>query len=155
MNTPREGRFSHSSLCERGASLLEALLAALLLSTALAAIAQLMAVAGSSNLAARRQTVATIVAAQKLEQLRLLSPDSDLAGGGSVTQNVAGFVDHLDATGSVVSAGLEAPSGAVYTRRWSIVPASASSNDEWIMQVRIVQRSTLAELSTVRGSSTE
>jgi hypothetical protein len=152
VNTLRQGGSSPSNLNERGASLLEALLAALLLSTALAAIAPLMAAAGSTNLAARRQTVATIAAAQKLEQLRLLSHDSDLAAGGSLTQNVAGFVDHLDSTGTVVSTGLEGPSGAVLTRRWSIVPASATSNDEWIVQVRLVQRSTLAELSAVLGS---
>jgi len=155
VDTPRDGRCWHSNLNERGASLLEALLAALLLSTALAAIAPLMAVAGSTNLAARRQTVATIAAAQKLEQIRLLSHDSDLAAGGSLTQNVAGFVDHLDSTGTLVSTGLEGPSGVVFTRRWSIVPASASSNDEWIVEVRLVQRSTLAELSAVLGSYTK
>jgi hypothetical protein len=130
---------------------LEALLAALLLSTVLAAIAQLIAVAGSTNLAARAQTVATIVAAQKLEQLRSLAADSGPASGGSLTANVAGFVDHLDATGAVVGTGEARSAGAVYTRRWSIV-AQSWSPGAWLIQVRVVQRRTLAELSTVVGS---
>jgi hypothetical protein len=39
----------------------------------------------------------------------------------------------------------------VYTRRWSIV-AQSWSPGAWLIQVRVVQRRTLAELSTVVGS---
>jgi len=43
------------------------------------------------------------------------------AGGGSLTHDVAGFVDYLDATGEPVD--VDGPwRGAVWTRRWEMTP---------------------------------
>ena len=139
---------------ERGSSLIEALLASLLLVLAIVAIAQLFAIAVSTNIEARTRTVATILASQKLEQLRVLAGVA-LAPGGSLAQNTSGFVEHLDASGIVLGADAQRPRGTVYTRRWSIEPVIAGPDGVWLVQVRVVGNHTLAQLVTVTGSRSE
>ncbi|MGH9173514.1 MAG: hypothetical protein ACRD1H_04105, partial [Vicinamibacterales bacterium] len=97
----------------------------MLLATALAGTAQLMAIATKGNVAAQRSTFATTLAQEKMEQLRGLAwgfdaiglPISDYKtnltvdpagtdGGGlspspsdALSSNVAGYVDYLDRAG--------------------------------------------------------
>jgi hypothetical protein len=131
----------------RGAALAEALVAALVLTTGLLTMARLVSVSTRSQTSSRHTTVATILAAQKLEQLRALAWTRDVSGqpqsdrdtdttvlphaptggsglsaspGGVLDRNTPGYVDHLDAVGAVVGQGAQAPPDAVYTRRWSI-----------------------------------
>jgi hypothetical protein len=140
--------------CEGGSTLVEALVATLVLATGLLAMAELVRLATAANVLARRGTVAEILAEQKLEQLRALEwgydvsgtpvgdaitdttvlPESATSGMGlrssprSLQQNTPGFVDHLDASGVVVGNGARAPTSAVYTRRWAIEPLMTSTN---------------------------
>ncbi|HZM61829.1 MAG TPA: hypothetical protein VFB85_18600 [Vicinamibacterales bacterium] len=136
---------------ERGASLIEAMLAAVILSVAVVAIAQLFSIGASTNVEAKSRTVAAILASQKIEQLRALGAHSDLNSGGSLTEDSAGFVDYLDANSAVIDDGSPQRSGVVYTRRWSIVPAPESLESLRIVQVRVVGKGTLAQVVTMTG----
>jgi hypothetical protein len=155
---------------EKGSSLVEALIAALIMTTGVATMAQLFAVATSTNAAARRNTVAVVLAEQKLEQLRALTWAYDAAGtpvedlttdtttipessGGtglqaspasSLLQNTAGFVDHVDSNGRIIGSGTQIPPLAVYTRRWSIERISASADSALIIQVLVTTPTSVA-----------
>ena len=150
---------------ESGSSLVEVLIAALIMATGVVAMVRLLSIAVDSNVAARSRTFATVLATQKIEQLRALAWTIDRAGaliedlttntatapessGGTglqlsppnaLTQNTAGFVDHLDARGAVVGAGTEAPARAVYTRRWSI---AATGDGSLVLQVKVLRKGT-------------
>src|SRR5262245_15548018 len=108
-------------------------------------MAQLLTVSTLANTASRTDTFATVLAEQKPERLVSLAygfarnglPVSDVdtdasvwpesqAGTGlqpspnsALQSNTAGFVDHVDGHGDIVGNGVQAPTGAVYTRRWS------------------------------------
>jgi Tfp pilus assembly protein PilV len=78
---------SHALCDARGFSLLEALIAAAILASALVALAQVIALATSATSAAGRMTNAALLAAQKIEQLRAgswseLQPGSDSPAAG-------------------------------------------------------------------------
>jgi hypothetical protein len=151
---------------ERGFSLLEAAIASGLLASALVTLAQLLGLAVHSNLESRTVTYATVLAGQKLEELRALtfgfdlqnSPMSDTssdtaadpprANGGtglsrspstSLRENVAGFVDYLDRSGNKLGGGARPPSGTVYVRRWSIQPLPADPDNALIIQVLVTR----------------
>src|SRR5437870_8092512 len=75
-------RFSNFSLSdsEAGFSLAEVMVATGLLVTALVAVAQLFAIATSANTSSRNTTFTTVLAEQKLEQLRALTWGFDPLG---------------------------------------------------------------------------
>jgi len=157
MKETRTGRASQS-----GSTLIEALVSTLILTSALVVLAQLVAMATSTNVLARHSTIAAILAEQKMEQLRSLawdfdasgSPRSDLstdisarpempAGGaglqaspGSLRRNTPGYVDHVDGRGSIVGGGARPPPASIYTRRWSVEPLSGSG-DVLLIQVLV------------------
>jgi len=62
------------SVCgsERGFSLIEVLIASLVLAVGVVSLAQLFTIAIASNLSARDTTEGTVLAAQKMEELRSL-----------------------------------------------------------------------------------
>ena len=148
---------------DRGSTLVEALVATLILTTGLLTMAELVRVATATNNVARNGTLATILAEQKVEQLRALAwefdasgiPVSDVstdttvlpespAGGtglqasaGSLRQNTPGFVDYVDGGGRIVGRGAQAPASAVYTRRWSIEPTPTSGGPAVLIQVLV------------------
>jgi type II secretory pathway pseudopilin PulG len=137
---------------EKGSTLVEALVATLVLTTGLLAMAELVAIATSSNTRARRNTLAAIFATQKLEELRSLtwafdvngSPASDAAlqpSPWSLQRNTSGFVDHVTQAGVVVGRDAQAPPTAAYTRRWSIEPLAASPEDAVLIQVLVTRTS--------------
>jgi prepilin-type N-terminal cleavage/methylation domain-containing protein len=138
----------------RGFTLVEVLIAmAVVLVSALAAI-QLVTLALDTMARARRQSQATLAAAARMEQLRLLRFEYDAAGlrvtdtttdlasdppagGGpgltpspplALAANLPGSVDYLDADGVVVGAGAAVPPRAVFVRRWSVEPIDASGD---------------------------
>lgn len=74
---------------ERGFSLIETLVAASILATALTALSQLLVITSSATDDAGRMTRATLLASQKIEDLRA-SSSSVLEGGGADTP-AAGF----------------------------------------------------------------
>ncbi len=106
---------------QRGFSLVETIVATSLLATALVALAQLVGAGVQSGAAARARAATTLMAEQKMEQLRALPWATLAAMSGNVT-------DYLDAAGGEQCASADEPCGdAVYVRRWSATPAFFSS----------------------------
>ena len=123
---------------EQGSSLVEALVAALIMTTAVVTMAQLLSIAMATNLAARRNTVAAILAEQKLEELRTL-PWEYLhpAPSSTLQQNSDGHVDHIGTNGRIVGTDTQPPPGGIYTRRWSIEPVSSAPESSFVIQVLV------------------
>jgi type II secretory pathway pseudopilin PulG len=157
-----EKSFSHNSRGDAGFSLVETLVAIILLTTALVSTAQLFVIATRANMAAQKTTFAATLAHEKMEQLRGLAwgfddlglPISDFstdltteppvpnggAGlapspGNSLSSNVDGYVDYVDRFGTTIGGGMAPPDGTVYVRRWSIEPLPTNPNNTLILQV--------------------
>lgn len=144
---------------------MEVVISTFLLATVSLSVAQVFAITTRSTWTARGQTSATVLAQQKLEQLRSLTwgfddsgiglPVSDTTSDLSVTPptanghgldpsavdslegNTRGFVDYLDAAGTWVGNGANPPGSAVYIRRWSIQPLPTNPNNTLIIQVLV------------------
>jgi hypothetical protein len=99
-----------------GSTLVEVLVATLVLVTGVLGVAQLFLIAAATNAAARDTTIATTLAAQKVEQLLSTDPAEE-----------SGLIDHVDRWGQVVGTAESPPANAVYTRRWSLEPLSAET----------------------------
>ena len=131
---------------EAGMSLLEAIVATGLLSIALVSIAQLFALAIRSSVASRSTTYGSILAGQKLEELRA-TPALVPSPPDTLEDNAPGFVDYIDQAGGVAAGGGAKPPGnAIYTRRWAIAPV-AGAPDTLVLQVRVLRK----EASGVEG----
>ena len=140
------------------------MVAMVILLTGLMSMAQLLTYSTTTNRGARTDTLATVFAEQKLEQLRALAYGFDMAGlpvsdvdtdtsvspeapnggtglqpspGNSLRQNTPGFVDYVNAYGQIVGNGAQPPTGTVYTRRWSIEPLPTNPNNTLIIQVLV------------------
>lgn len=151
---------------DAGFSLIEVLVAMLIIAPAAIGAAGLVTVATRAVRDARMESTAVVLASQKLEQLRTLewnaddlgrggSPSSDrttdltrdpaVGGGpglsaspaGVLTSNVAGFVDYLDAAGAWVGTGPMPPPRAVFIRRWVVMPLPADPADTLVLQVLV------------------
>lgn len=150
-----------------GFSLIEVIIATALLATSLVAVAQLFVMSTQANTNARTSTFATVLAQQKMEQLRGLvwgfnavnSPVSDrqtnLAvtpltsnGGpglspsptGALLHSTTGYVDYLDSTGAWVGTGTTPAAGTVYIRRWSVTPLPEDPGNTLVLQVMVTKR---------------
>jgi hypothetical protein len=157
-----KSRFSR----EAGFSLLEVMIASGILATALIALGQLFAVALMANTSSRSTTYASVLAEQKMEELRALtwgfdtsglpvtdtttdtaSSEDDAAGGTGLTpspetalqQNTVGYVDHVDMFGSKVGKDATPPESGIYTRRWSIEPLPTNPNNTIVIQVLVTR----------------
>ena len=148
---------------ETGSTLVEVLIAMVILMTGMLSMAKLMTTATVTNTGARTETLASVFAEQKIEQLRSLAYGFDMSGlpvtdidtdtsvspeapggtglspspGNSLQQNTPGFVDHIDAHGQIVGNGAQAPGTAMYTRRWSVEPLPTNPNNTIIIQVLV------------------
>jgi type II secretory pathway pseudopilin PulG len=151
---------------EGGFSLLEAVVAAGIMAGALAALGQLFAISVANNHSARNGSYATVLAEQKMEQLRGLTWGFDTLGlpntdsttdtaaavenptgtglspspGGTLTSNIAGYVDYVDRFGNMLGGGETIPPRAVYVRRWSVELLPQSPNNTLVLQVLVTQR---------------
>lgn len=150
---------------EAGFSLLEVLVATTILTVALTALAQLVAMSTGANSRAKSITYAVLLAQQRMEQLRSLawgfdavgqpltdlasditvSPESAAGGAGlspsppdALRRNIAGHVDYLDGSGVVLGRGGTPPAGTVYIRRWSVAPVDAG--DTLVLQVLVTRQ---------------
>ena len=94
----------------RGFSLVEALIAATIVSVALAGLAQLFVIAVAANQRARSRTVATVLAQEKLEELMAI--DGEVISG----------TDFIDSRGQWIGDGHSPPPGTFYVRRWIAEP---------------------------------
>ena len=162
MPLEKSHRTNHAS--ERGSTLIEVMVATTILVTGVIGMAQLFMLSTVNNSSARNDTVATVLAEQKLEQLRSLAYGFDMAGlpvsdinsdtsvspvaqdGGTglqpspasaLQENTPGFVDYVDSHGNVVGNTAQPPSGAAYTRRWSIEPLPTNPNNTLVIQVMV------------------
>jgi type II secretory pathway component PulJ len=95
---------------EGGFSLIEVLVAAGLLVGSLAALAFVFVFATRANADAQYATYATVLAMQKMEEMRAAS-----------VPMIVDAVDYADMRGTVL-AGQSDPPRAVYERRWTIEP---------------------------------
>ena len=134
----------------RGFSLVETLIATALMATALVSIAQFIGGAVQSGTAARTRALAALMAAQKMEEIRVVSWN-DIA-----VAPPAG-VEYLDGSGRVRCPDAEAPCGdAVFVRRWSVTPAPFPAGIV-VVEVDVRQVGTghgSATLVTARGRMT-
>jgi prepilin-type N-terminal cleavage/methylation domain-containing protein len=113
-----------------GFTLLEVMVALLLLTGAFLAVAQLLAVAGRASVRSRVTALAAMLAAQKMEQLRTLAWAYDIDGApldglslspaGALSADAPGFVDYFDDTGAPVGGGPPLPARAAFARRWAV-----------------------------------
>jgi len=102
----------------RGFSLVETLIATTLMAGALVSLAQFIGAAAQSGSAARTRALAALMAAQKMEQIRVMSWDAIASVPGSVTE-------FLDASGNLRCPNADAPCGdAVFVRKWSAAHAA-------------------------------
>jgi len=135
---------------QRGFSLVETIVATSLVAVALVTLAQFVAVGMQTGAAARARAATTLMAEQKMEQIRAMPWTEIAATPGSVT-------DYLDASGHQQCVGGGAPCGdAVYVRRWSARPAAFSTDVIVIeVDVRLVaQGHGSAMLVTARARTT-
>jgi prepilin-type N-terminal cleavage/methylation domain-containing protein len=150
-----------------GFSLVEVMVATMILALALVNLAQLFGVSTRANVNSRGTTYAAVLAEQKLEELRALtwgfddaglpltdsttntavSPETPNGGTGlepspvnSLQENTPGYVDYIDGWGNKVGAGeKDPPNEAVYMRRWSITPLPTNPNNTLILQVLVTR----------------
>jgi Tfp pilus assembly protein PilV len=132
---PREGGFS----------LIEVLVAAGLLVGSLAALAFVFVFATRANADAQYATYATVLAMQKMEELRAAS-----------LPQVVDAVDYADMRGTVLS-GQSDPPQAVYERRWTVEPL-VTAPDALVIVVTVTlarrhraQHATQVRLITLRA----
>jgi prepilin-type N-terminal cleavage/methylation domain-containing protein len=154
---------SFSNQC--GFSLVEVVVSMAILTTVSLGVAQLFAASTNANRVAHHRTSTMAMAEQKMEQIRSLVWGFDLQGQGlpvtdtttnlavyphrdngsglnpspsdTLQNNTAGFVDYLDANGAWVGTGDEPTAGAVYIRRWAIVPLPTNPNNTLVLQVLV------------------
>lgn len=146
-----------------GFSLVEALIASLLIATAVAALAHLVGVSAAQGLSIRHHTTAMIAAQSKLDQLRSSvwtyaadgGPLSDaatltLSPARSLVEDHTAYVDHLTPTGAPCGAECDA---TAYVRRWSISLVDQADSDTLALQVCVFRVNALvaeACVSTIR-----
>jgi prepilin-type N-terminal cleavage/methylation domain-containing protein len=148
-----------------GFTLIEVLVSAALLTVAALGIAQLTMLATRTTETARARTATTLLAAQKMEQLRSLTMAWDSGGGllsdtstdlsreppsssghglsisstGTLDRNVDGYVDYLDASGRWIGGGPSPPAGTLYVRRWAVWPLAAAPQHSRVLIVFVTK----------------
>ena len=120
----------------RGFALIEVLVATGVVAAGLLALAQLMAAAVAANTAARHDTVASMLAAQKVEELRTSGVPTPIDS-----------IEHVDPWGRVIGTGESPPLGATHTRRWTIRPSPSGPPRLVVIDV------TVEPLANTRGDT--
>ena len=125
---------------ERGFSLLEALVAVSVVAVALTTLTQLVAISIHAGARARRSSIASVLAQEKIEALWSHGPGLVPQPAISLDVNTPGLCDFLDEHGRSLGTGSTPPAGAVYVRRWSITPVSADPAASFLLQVAVAPR---------------
>jgi prepilin-type N-terminal cleavage/methylation domain-containing protein len=128
-----------SDVNARGFTLIETMIAISITAVALTALAQLFVIAAQADADARRATFASILASQKIEQLKSLGADLVAQGAAALSEDIAGACDFLDEYGRSLGTASSPLPGTVYIRRWSIEPI-ASDPDTFVLQVAVFPR---------------
>jgi type II secretory pathway pseudopilin PulG len=158
---------------QAGFSILEVTIATGIMAGALVTLAQMFTVSVANNKNAHTLSTATVLAEQKMEQLRGLTwgfdtlglPLSDSTsnialaietptGGtglspsprGTLTTNTAGWVDYVDQFGNVLGGGVTPVANTAYIRRWAVEPLPTNPNNTLVLHV-------LVTIRTNRGSA--
>lgn len=156
-------RIKGSHRTESGFTLIEVCVAMMLIALAAAGVAQMFTVSIRTTDGARVQSSTTILASQKIEQLRgliwtvdvngipLSDRSTNLAvepptGGGAglgaspanaLDANTPGYVDFLNARGQWVGTGTVPPVTARYVRRWCVRPLPEDPDNILVLQVLV------------------
>jgi prepilin-type N-terminal cleavage/methylation domain-containing protein len=146
---------------DSGFTLIEVLVSAALLIVAATGMAQLTTIAANSVEGARGRTTTTMLASQKMEQLRSLVWTYDPGGArrsdvstdasrdpftsdgrglapspaGTLDRNLDGYVDYVDARGRWIGAGSTPPPETAYVRRWAILALEADPDHTRVLIV--------------------
>lgn len=163
-----------------GFSLIEVMFATSILTVAVVALAQLFAISTRANGSAKTTTFASLLAQQKMEQLRGLTwgfdslglPLTDtttnvtvvpeaVTGGrglssspiGSLGANMDGFCDYLDENGNSLGGGTILPDGTRFIRRWSIEPLPTNPNNTLVLQVLVTRSRDRGSANTATGTN--
>jgi prepilin-type N-terminal cleavage/methylation domain-containing protein len=132
----------HRTSSARGFSLVEVLIASMLLATAVAGLVQLMIVGMRQGDFVRDETLAQALAQSRLDMLRAAVWSYDALGArisaaalaesppGALVADQPGYVDLIDGFGRVAGD----ISAAVYTRRWSVA-ATGGDVDSLVLRV--------------------
>jgi prepilin-type N-terminal cleavage/methylation domain-containing protein len=165
---------------EHGFTLVEVLVAMVIVTCGALGVAELVTVAVRAAQAARSLTSCTMLAVQKMEQLKALTwsfagdevdspPVGDVStdlsyepatGGGrglsaspagALERNTPGYVDFLDADGRWVGTGATPPGAAVFIRRWSVEPLPAAPDDTRMLQVLVTRVTIESRVSIAAG----
>jgi prepilin-type N-terminal cleavage/methylation domain-containing protein len=170
---------SDSTSRDDGFTIIEVLVALLIIAVMAVGVAQLFAVSIKATHAARNQTSTTVLASQKMEQLRSLTWGFDEAGTGlpvsdtttnlsvdpvtntgsglnpsppgALNSNIAGYVDYLDGRSQWVGSGATPPANAVYIRRWSVEPLPTNPNNTIVLQVLVTTVKRESEMAAVNA----
>jgi prepilin-type N-terminal cleavage/methylation domain-containing protein len=152
-----------TSANRRGFTLLEVMAALGLLAGSVLAVAQLVVVASRASHLSRVRAVATNLAERQLEHLQSLawgcaadgSSVGDLAMSppGALQADTAGFVDYLDEGGVAVGSGLSPPTGARFTRRWSLEPDDGLASPRTIVLRVVVLRREVSRAPSSSGTA--
>ena len=166
--------FSSQRSSDAGFSLIETLIATVLLAGGVLATAQMFILATRSNGAAKQTSYTTVLAQEKMEQLRGLTwgfdqlglpvqdyttntandPPTDNGVGltpspdNVLSSNTAGYVDYIGQNGVSLGGGAQVPTGTLYVRRWSVEPLPTNPNNTLILQVLVFPYSARAEDGT-------
>jgi prepilin-type N-terminal cleavage/methylation domain-containing protein len=141
MTRSEDGRSANVS-SESGFTLIEALVAVVVLAVGLISVANLMVVAAASNAVANQATAAATVASQELERLTAL-PYDQLLEGGDLEGDDPGYFSEINIPGA----------GVIHTR-WIIV---APQNQTRFITVRaegtgaLTRARSRAEFTTLRS----
>jgi type II secretory pathway pseudopilin PulG len=152
-----------------GFSLIETMISVGLLSMAAVSVVQMFALATHANVNAKAQTSATLIAEQKMEQLRSLTwefttgaadpttsdtttnlahdpPGTDGGGlspspAGALVTSAAGYHDYVNESGATLGSGGAAPAGAIYIRRWAVTRLPGDPDHTLVLQVGVTPMS--------------
>ena len=130
----------------RGFSLIEVLVALSLLGCAVGALSQLIVASAQATADARRLALASVLASQKMEELRAVGSDLSPESTGSLRRNVDGRCDFLDEYGRGLGGGTRPPEGTTFIRRWAIEALPSDPSSTFLLRVAVMPR-------TWRGSS--
>lgn len=133
------GLARRSPKSEGGFSLIEVLIATGVLVTGVAAVLQLFIIATRATVDARDATYATVLAFQKIEELR-----------AAPFPQPGGATEHLSARGALI---VDGTGGALYDRRWTVAPLPAQPADTVVITVLVSRRglaNRAVRLTTIR-----
>ena len=148
---------------QRGASLLDALVAIAIVTTVSAGVAQLIIWSRRATWSASTKTIAVVLAEEKMERLRGLVWEMDTAGisisdemtdlsvepagtsgrglqpspAGTLLANTAGYVDYADADGQWCGTGITPCRSAAFVRRWAVEPVPSDATDTLVLTVAV------------------